>query len=127
MQDSTRFAAAGKARTGSTPTRGIPVRSRSATAWGCERETLSGEADPPRHRARPTMKTSDQYHKWVEWSDEDQVYVGKCPDLITGIHGDDPVQLYAELCQVVEEVVGHFESSGRTLPAPMTRPMQEVA
>lgn len=73
------------------------------------------------------MKKSDQYHKWVEWSDDDQVYVGKCPDLITGIHGDDPVQLYAELCQVVEEVLGHFESSGRTLPTPMTRPMQEVA
>ena len=73
------------------------------------------------------MKKADQYHKWVEWSDADQVYVGQCPDLITGIHGDDPVRLYAELCQVVEEVVGHFESSGRTLPMPMTRPMQEVA
>ena len=36
------------------------------------------------------MKTSDRYHKWVEWSEEDQVYIGKCPDLITGIHGDDP-------------------------------------
>jgi len=22
---------------------------------------------------------------------------GKCPDLITGIHGDDPVKLYSEL------------------------------
>ena len=38
------------------------------------------------------MKKSDQYHKWVEWSEEDQVYVGKCPDLITGIHGEDPVR-----------------------------------
>ncbi len=36
------------------------------------------------------MKRSDQYHKWVEWSDEDEAYIGKCPDLITGIHGDDP-------------------------------------
>ena len=73
------------------------------------------------------MKKSDQYHKWVEWSAEDQVYIGKCPDLITGIHGDEPVRLYAELCEVVDEVVGHFESEGRTLPAPKTRPMQEVA
>ena len=39
------------------------------------------------------MKPIDAYHRWVEWSDEDQVYVGKCPDLITGIHGDDPVQV----------------------------------
>ena len=73
------------------------------------------------------MKKGDRYHKWVEWNDEDQTYFGKCPDLITGIHGDDPVRLYAELCEVVDEVVSHFESEGRTLPMPKTRPMQEVA
>ncbi len=43
------------------------------------------------------MKKADQYHKWVEWSEEDQTYIGRCPDLITGIHGDalvarDPLQ-----------------------------------
>jgi predicted RNase H-like HicB family nuclease len=72
------------------------------------------------------MKTADKYHKWVEWSDEDGVYLGKCPDLITGIHGDDPVRLYGELCVVLEEVVAHFESEGRPLPPPRVRPMQEV-
>ncbi len=73
------------------------------------------------------MKTSDQYHKWVEWSEEDNAYIGKCPDLITGIHGDDPVRLYAELCQTVEEVLDHFRATKRALPTPRTRPMQEVA
>jgi len=29
------------------------------------------------------MKLIDQYYRWVEWSDEDQAYVGKYPDLIT--------------------------------------------
>jgi predicted RNase H-like HicB family nuclease len=72
------------------------------------------------------MKEIDQYHKWVEWSEEDQTYIGKCPDLITGIHGDDPVKLYGELCEVVEEVIGHFVAEGRTLPSPRIRPMQEV-
>ena len=72
------------------------------------------------------MKTTDQYHKWVEWSDEDQAYVGKCPDVITGIHGDDPVRLYAELCDVVDETLMHLTQSGRTLPTPRVRPMQEV-
>jgi predicted RNase H-like HicB family nuclease len=72
------------------------------------------------------MKPIDQYHRWVEWSDEDQVYIGKCPDLITGIHGDDPKKVYADLCQVVEEVIAHFESEGRPLPPPTVRPMQEV-
>jgi hypothetical protein len=73
------------------------------------------------------MKPGDRYHKWVEWSDEDQVYLGRCPDLITGIHGDELIQLYAELCGVVEDVIRHFESEGRPLPTPRIRPMQEVA
>ncbi len=72
------------------------------------------------------MKASDRYHKWVEWSDEDGVYLGKCPDLITGIHGDDPVRVYGELCQVVDEVVAHFETQRRELPASTVRPMREV-
>ena len=72
------------------------------------------------------MKESDQYHKWIEWSEEDQIYIGKCPDLITGIHGDNPVRLYSELCEVIEDVVRHFVADGRPLPTPRIRPMQEV-
>jgi len=73
------------------------------------------------------MKKSDQYHKWIEWSEEDQTYIGKCPDLITGIHGNDPIKLYGELCQVIEEVIRHFESEKRTLPNPRIRPMPDIA
>jgi predicted RNase H-like HicB family nuclease len=72
------------------------------------------------------MKHSDRYHKWVEWSDEDQAYIGKCPDLITGIHGDDPKQVYSDLCEVVDDVIVHLESEGRSLPSPKVRPMQDV-
>lgn len=72
------------------------------------------------------MKRSDQYHKWVEWSERDGTYIGKCPDLITGIHGGDPVRLYRELCVTVDDVIDHFEAEGRTLPPPRIRPMQEV-
>lgn len=72
------------------------------------------------------MKEVDRYHKWVEWDDEDGVYIGKCPDLITGIHGDDPLRLYGELRDVVADVVAHFQAEGRSLPQPRTRPMQEV-
>ena len=72
------------------------------------------------------MKKSDQYHKWVEWSAEDQTYIGKCPDLITGIHGDNPVRLYSELCEVIDDVIRHLEIEGRSLPRPRIRPMQEV-
>ena len=73
------------------------------------------------------MKTIDRYHKWVEWSDEDGTYVGKCPDLITGIHGSDPVEVYRDLCETVAEVISHFEKTGRELPESRTRPMCEVA
>jgi predicted RNase H-like HicB family nuclease len=72
------------------------------------------------------MKKSDQYHKRVEWSEEDGAYIGKCPDLITGIHGNDPKKVYADLCEVIEDVIAHFEAEGRPLPAPKVRPMQEV-
>jgi predicted RNase H-like HicB family nuclease len=73
------------------------------------------------------MKKSDLYHKWIEWSEQDQIYIGKCPDLITGIHGDDPVNLYRELCEVVEDVILHLESENRLIPKPRVHPMQEVA
>lgn len=72
------------------------------------------------------MKPIDQYHRWIEWSEEDQTYLGRCPDLITGIHGDDPVTLYAELTSTVEEVIEHFQAEGRPLPVPRTRPMMDV-
>jgi hypothetical protein len=73
------------------------------------------------------MNDADKYHKWVEWSTKDSVYVGHCPDLITGIHGDDPVRLYRELCEVVSAVIAEIKSSGRRLPKPRVRPMLEVA
>ncbi len=73
------------------------------------------------------MKPADRYHKWIEWSQEDAAYLGKCPDLITGIHGNDPVRLFGELQEVVEEVIHHFQEEGRSLPEPRVRPMQEVA
>lgn len=72
------------------------------------------------------MKTIDQYHKWVEWSREDAVYIGRCPDLITGIQGDDPIRLYQDLCETVDYVIRHFEQQGRHLPPPRVRPMQDV-
>lgn len=87
------------------------------------REAVSGTAPSRRWQMRP----SDSYHKWIEWSDLDDTYLGRCPDVITGIHGSDPVRLYDELCTVVDEVLTELERSHRTLPQPLTRPMREVA
>jgi predicted RNase H-like HicB family nuclease len=72
------------------------------------------------------MKPSDQYHQWVEWSDEDQAYLGKCPDLITGIHGDAPVAVYSELEQVVDEVLETLTKEECEAPPVRVRAMVEV-
>ena len=50
------------------------------------------------------MKNSDLYLKIVEWSEEDQCYVGTCPGLFYGgCHGDNEAEVYKELCKVVDE------------------------
>lgn len=44
--------------------------------------------------------------KIVEWSEKDECYVGSCPDLLYGgCHGDDKQEVFAELCEIVEENV----------------------
>jgi len=64
------------------------------------------------------MKTSDQYLKIVEWSEEDQCYVGTCPGLMLGgIHGDDEAKVYKELCRAVDEWIEICRKDGEPLPA----------
>ena len=37
------------------------------------------------------MTAADKYVKLVEWSDEDECFIGSCPELFYGgCHGDDP-------------------------------------
>lgn len=63
------------------------------------------------------MRDSARYVKIVEWSEEDQCYVGSAPGLIYGgCHGDDERQVFEELCQIVEEVVELFRTDGKLLP-----------
>jgi predicted RNase H-like HicB family nuclease len=63
------------------------------------------------------MKESARYAKIVEWSDKDQCYVGSCPGLFYGgCHGQDEQEVFAELCQIVEETINLYEKDGRTLP-----------
>jgi predicted RNase H-like HicB family nuclease len=63
------------------------------------------------------MKESARYISWVEWSDEDDCFVGQCPELIGPCcHGDDESAVYAELCQIVDEWIEIFKSDGDPLP-----------
>jgi predicted RNase H-like HicB family nuclease len=65
------------------------------------------------------MKESARYAKIVEWSDEDQCFVGSCPGLVYGgCHGDDEEQVFAELCSLVEGVIDLYKRDGKPLPPP---------
>lgn len=65
------------------------------------------------------MKDSAKYVKIVEWSDEDQCYVGSAPGLIfAGCHGGDEKAVFAELCQIVEEAIDLYKADGKPLPPP---------
>jgi len=58
-----------------------------------------------------------QYTKVVEWSEEDDSFVGSAPPLIGHCcHGRDEAKVYAELCRIVEEWVEILETDGRQLP-----------
>lgn len=65
------------------------------------------------------MKDSAKYVKIVEWSDEDQCFVGSCPGLFYGgCHGLDEQSVFAELCALVDETIKLYQSEGRPLPPP---------
>jgi predicted RNase H-like HicB family nuclease len=65
------------------------------------------------------MKPSARYVKIVEWSDEDQCYVGSCPGLLYGgCHGDDEKEVFAELCEIVDETIELYIRDGKPLPLP---------
>lgn len=64
-------------------------------------------------------KESDLYKKVVYWSDEDNCFIGMCPELMYGgVHGDDALKVFTELNQAVEEAIQIFKEEGKPLPAP---------
>ena len=64
-------------------------------------------------------KESDLYKKIVYWSDEDECFIGVCPELMYGgVHGSDPVEVFKELSEAVEEVVDIIITDGKPLPEP---------
>ena len=72
------------------------------------------------------MNPIDRYPHWVEWSEEDRLYVGRCPDLfLGGMHSEgppDPGRTLNELRGLMEEVVATLQDSGEPLPDPAPWP-----
>jgi len=79
------------------------------------------------------MIESARYVKIVEWSEEDQCYVGSCPGLFYGgCHGEDEKEVFTQLCQLVEETIAIYHQEGKPLPAPtsgkdLANRLQDVA
>jgi len=74
------------------------------------------------------MKESDRYLKLVEWSEEDQCYVGSAPPLIGACcHGHDEAAVYRKLCKIVEEWVAIHAQEGRKLPDPIVPASKEFS
>lgn len=62
-------------------------------------------------------KLAAGYPKFVEWSESDKCFIGRCPLLFSGgVHGDNEVDVYRELCQVTEEWVEIMQKDGTPLP-----------
>jgi predicted RNase H-like HicB family nuclease len=63
------------------------------------------------------MSDSARYIKIVGWSDEDQCFVGQCPGVVGPCcHGDNEAEVYAELCEIVEEWLATLKQDGKPLP-----------
>jgi predicted RNase H-like HicB family nuclease len=79
------------------------------------------------------MRESARYAKIVEWSEEDQCFVGSSPGLIFGgCHGLDEKEVFGQLCDIVEEVIELYKKDGKPLPPPtagrdFANKMQNVA
>jgi hypothetical protein len=75
------------------------------------------------------MKPQDRYLKFVRWEEEDQLYVGYCPDLFPwgGVcHTNGEEEAFRILCELVQEEVEELTAAGKPLPAPTTRAMREA-
>jgi hypothetical protein len=63
------------------------------------------------------MKDSARYVKIVEWSDDDQCFVGSCPGILFGgCHGNDEKAVFSELCKIVDETIDLYKADGKSLP-----------
>ena len=62
---------------------------------------------------------SAKYIKIVEWSEEDQSYIGYCPGVIGPCcHGADEVEVFRSICEIVDEWLETCRKDNKPLPPP---------
>jgi len=63
------------------------------------------------------MKKRDKYLKIVEWSEEDQCYIGRIPGLaLGGVHGRNEVKVFENLGSLVDEWLKIYKGDNISLP-----------
>lgn len=68
-------------------------------------------------KKRELAQLASRYAKLVDWSDEDDCFIGRCPELFDGgIHGQDEVEVYRKLLRVVEEWILLLVKDNTPLP-----------
>ena len=74
------------------------------------------------------MSQSAKYIKIVEWSDEDECFVGYCPGIIGPCcHGDNEIEVFRQLCEIVDELLARAQERNKPLPQPTVgRNLEEI-
>ncbi len=68
------------------------------------------------------MKERDRYLKLVEWSEEDNCYIGSIPGWIGQCcHGDEEEKVYHELCKILDEWIEIYNNEESPLPPPTNK------
>ncbi len=68
------------------------------------------------------MKERDRYIKLVEWSDEDQCYIGSIPGWIGQCcHGENEEEVFHDICQIIDEWIEIYKNEGIELPNPTNK------
>ena len=71
---------------------------------------------------KSNMKERDRYLKIVQWSEEDRCYVGSIPGWIGNCcHGDVELEVYKDLCEILDEWIEIYKKEGRALPPPTNK------
>lgn len=64
------------------------------------------------------MRERDKYLKLVEWSEEDNCYIGSVPGWIGQCcHGDDEAAVFKQVGIILDEWIDIYKKEGRKLPA----------
>ena len=59
------------------------------------------------------------YNLIIHWSDEDQLWIGQCPELFYGgVHAHTQARVIKELNDAVQDVLDDYAETGRPLPEP---------